>query len=564
MVNNTRLLHLSHIKAHSNHPGNDRADELANLGRTGKGTQYNICSEKIRKITLHTDTSNIIEPSSPLHILSIPSPDPRLQPDEFLNKYEDSRIPLSPYEMYEWAASHKSVPELDKISKSAFLQLNLHQQLHILHNHGHNITNMHEGLATILGKYHHLLPHQQLPTTYTNLKSEPIHRLIYLKHLMKVKIAYHQAQLKLHHKKQTRYQRHSHPDTIPLLAHIYSHNTFLSKLIKFSQVISKKLRTRLSSNQDLRRGNPPTPTAPIQDIPWHNTIQCLFPLKSITTSSTNITLSIPNQNDKPKSIQHPNPTTVHPHLKEKSIYTELEISTKPITVSHTTLHHQQFTTATVNINQLTTEKVHLLSIIMRQQQIDILGIVDIRLTSRPIRWCKHIIHDILGPGSQTHYNAAKVKSKSNSTHPGGIFTIVSPRFSGYPITFIDDRTGLGIFTQCRIALQQEIISFTSTYWPCIHSPQDLKKLPGSLHSLLIDWMSKHHIFQPPLQYIQQSITTMLPTSENNATIIIAGDFNFTWSDTKNNTTNQSLRSWANDLKVSNPAVDHSSLYSAIP
>ena len=559
-VHTARHLQLSYVKAHSNDPGNERADALANKGRKGESSVLTSCPEKIRKSTLETPAF-ISSQDSPLRIHSLPPTDPRVQPAEYLARYCSTSIPLSPHEMYEWSASQNSVPELDKIAKHKFLQLNLHQQMEIIHHQGHNLTNMNQGIDLILGNYQHLLKGSTLPHPLSEVHNLPIHRLIYIKHLTRLKIDYIKEQQKKAIRKLSNYHHQNHADMPYLLKHIDTQSHNLSNHIKLSQITVKKLRTRLSALQSCRQGLLTTTILNLPDLAWHKTIQCLF-APTTATNQNKVTLTIPTTSHPPVSIPCLKQTETDKTLSDMSIYSELEITSSSINVpQHTSVHHQLFTTATININQLTPEKAHLLAIIMRQQQIDIMSVIDVRLPSRPVRWCKRIIHAILGPGSQIHYNSAKVKHRSNVTHPGGILLILSPRLSGFPATFTDDPTGLGIYTHCNIELQTQKIQLIATYWPCIHTPQQLKKLPGSLHALLLDWMHRRRIFQDPLQFIQQEIITKTTTETGKScTTIIGGDFNYKWTEMKNNTSKQSLRVWARDNKFSNPIVDQSLLF----
>jgi hypothetical protein len=189
---------------------------------------------------------------------------------------------------------------------------------------------------------------------------------------------------------------------------------------------------------------------------------------------------------------------------------------------------------------------------MQLHQIDILNIIDNRLSKRSSVHVSKNFTTILGPGTRVFH--ATNTADFSTTNPGGISIVVAPHLSHVPVSKHIDPSHLGTHMCIKLHMPIGVIMNIATYFPY---PHHLKELPPqSLLNRSTQWLTKAKDNRSPLQYLEQTISNWITEhtlASSSNSVLVSGDFNATWS---KNVAFNSIYAWATTNQLCNPFIEH--------
>jgi hypothetical protein len=139
---------------------------------------------------------------------------------------------------------------------------------------------------------------------------------------------------------------------------------------------------------------------------------------------------------------------------------------------------------------------------VQEHDIDILNIIDTRLSKRS---SSHIIKqfaEILGPGTRVFHTTNTVEF--STTNPGGICIVVTPRLAHIPVSSHADPSQLGTHMYVKLTMPTGVIMNIATYFPYRHHRKETPE--QSLLNRIVQWLLKNNDNRTPLQYLQKTIS----------------------------------------------------------
>ena len=566
---------LYHIKAHTGHKYNERADCLAKRGSTGEA-QLIPTTMTPRKHYSPLAAPRLVSSKVPLAVHSSLPENPCVEPHEFLRQFSDDSTQLSLYEVYEWAACKAEIAEKDKCTKQDFTTLQLHQQLRLIQALGYNLTSIHQALQLIIDSVHPRIPFHTTPISLEAIGKLTISQLVQYKHSLRSSVHMLQTlQRKLHHAILARMKpTHSSELQQGDLLHYLDQCTELKQKIQLQKELCSKITARLkhklSSSQKTRRPQDLQDINQIvssdrMNITWQDTLRFHHQLKAEKNNELRVlTLPDPTSTDSHavelQSIGPPKISQLERYFTHTYKYTNFDVCSNP-------LDGQLLTTATININTITVDKAVILARLMEAHKIDILCVVDTRASNRLAKMCSKKFREQLGPGTQTHHSSPQANITGTSTHVGGIMIIIGPKWGIWHATFQDDPTSLGILQGVTIHTPNSPLMIIATYWPYVHatSKRADNELPNSVYARLDEWLHRQHPGLDPIQYLQTIIGVWISTAKLQSVdnCFLMGDFNIPWTTSSNTgSTSSTMKfvAWAQLHELSNPTYEQSPLF----
>eukprot|EP01041_Mallomonas_annulata_P010478 gene10478-21854_t len=244
-------------------------------------------------------------------------------------------------------------------------------------------------------------------------------------------------------------------------------------------------------------------------------------------------------------------------------------ATRNVTQYHHTISSQHsIRISTLNINELSTEKIPIIAWFIKHCCIDILLLQDTRIAASNSLFIKKHFTQYL-PTHILLFSPCSIGLKRYE-RVGGQITIINSKWSNNMSPFKKDHMGLGILTTTTIHTVTTTIHIHSLY-----SPFQNELSTHSLHNKLKQWLREQNNDLSPYDYIFNYINILTGKNPRDAHIL-AGDFNRLWTDPIL-TTWASVRNWTNPIfhythsngkqpiyskitKCSHTLIDHILLY----
>ena len=527
-----------------------------------------------------------------------------------------TKVPINSYHIYEWYTGTRNIPEKEKLTKSNFEKLSNSDQLQELSHLGLHITTLEQGynlllhgLPIIKHEYnpndpfdtvHHELPH-------IVLSANPVHLLIQHQLRLSRKISLLKQTLKSKKESVTRYlslqknelrlaqqagvqqlaqmkeqfqqERMSLLDQLSTFNDsIFQHEELLKQISTHIKNRQKRIQYQRSSSLRHAPMEPyipkhlqhyrPFKTSPPSSLPSNpqevaaqlidGETLAYYGLRFTHSSQLHPTRKKPKpvrvifDTKSKKDIPVTSDTPMHSKAVLENIASTLHSTTFPTPMPLPT--NSNLNVATININSLHGhhDKVSILATLMKQHRLDILNIIDTRLSKRSAGHVTKQFSNILGPGTRAFH--ATNTADFSTTNPGGICIVVNPRLSHIPVSSHIDPSALGTHMYVTLAMPTGNIMNVASYFPYNRSITETRE--QSLHNRISVWLKNSEDTRTPKQYLQDSISVWISehiTASVSNSVIVSGDFNAKWSST---TPDDSIQDWATTNQLSNPFIQH--------
>ena len=206
--------------------------------------------------------------------------------------------------------------------------------------------------------------------------------------------------------------------------------------------------------------------------------------------------------------------------------------------------------AVLNVNGMRSDKIGSIVWFMRRNEVDVMILVDARLTAKEGTWTGEAFRELLGIGT---WSGCTPYVRSGGLEAGGQLIVVGPKWGGAVTGFEGDRSGLGVATQVRLATGGKELVIMGTYWPWHSGSRDGDS--RALEHRVGMWMKKTKVKGTPLEYVKGILESWCLKSilRDCEGYIIAGDFNALWRKGTGGV-HKRLKEWANALHLDNGPI----------
>ena len=211
---------------------------------------------------------------------------------------------------------------------------------------------------------------------------------------------------------------------------------------------------------------------------------------------------------------------------------------------------QDLRVATLNVNGLTDLKIASIVWWFRTHAIDVLFLIDARVSEKSGVWYGETFKERLGVGTWT---GSSPYVRAGGVEAGGQFIIVGPTWGGAVRGFECDRSGLGVATKLQLVTGGRTVLLMGTYWPWHQERR--RNESCALEVRMRKWMKKAKQQGLPVDYVKGVLEKwhLAHVGADGEGTIIAGDLNAGWRPGTGGI-HKGLSTWAHAMGLDNGPV----------